>query len=95
MANKTKHQNGEKKTTLVIQSEILIPAEATPVLAANGAIVGFKLPSGSIIRPLVSLEQETPRGDFTALHTDSQRRRFGFEILDYSALSFTEPEPAK
>ena len=91
----TKKNRHEKKTTLVIQTELLVPAGATPVLGADGAIVGFKLPSGSIIRPQVSLEQESPSGRFTELKTDSQRKRLGFEILEYSGISFSSPEPAK
>ncbi len=85
----------EKKKTLVIQTELLVPAGATPVLAADGAIAGFKLPSGSIIRPQVSLEEESPNGRFRELNTDSQRKRLGFEILEYSGISFSSPEPAK
>jgi hypothetical protein len=91
----TKKNKQEKKTTLVIQTELLVPAGATPVLAADGAIVGFKLTSGSIIRPQVSLEQESPSGTFRELKTDSQRKRLGFEILEYSGISFSSPEPAK
>jgi hypothetical protein len=91
----TKKNKQEKKTTLIIQTELLVPAGATPVLAADGAIAGFKLPSGSIIRPQVSLEEESPNGRFRELNTDSQRKRLGFEILEYSGISFSSPEPAK
>jgi hypothetical protein len=85
----------ERLTTLTLQADILIPEGAQPVLSVDGEIVAFKLPSGSTIRPMLALEQETPKGTYKSLHTDKLRQKHGFEIVEYAEISFTEPREAK
>jgi hypothetical protein len=82
----------EKFATLTLTADVLIPADAKPVLSADGKIAGFKLPSGGTIKPLLALEHEQPEGTFKVLHTEDECRTLGCEIMDYKDIAFTQPQ---
>src|SRR5208282_3553064 len=82
----------EKFATLTLTADVLIPADAKPVLSVDGKIAGFKLPLGGTIKPLLALEREQPEGTFKVLHTDDECRTLGCEIMDYKDIAFTQPQ---
>jgi hypothetical protein len=61
--------------------------------AHDGSIIGFKLPNGSIVRPIIGLEEENKDGGQDFSH-ESDFAKLGFEDLDYEVSDFEEWEEA-
>ena len=55
-------------------------------------IVGYKLPDGRIVRPVVALEVQKKKGtnDFLYLTNAEDMRKLGFDIIEYHDAEFQD-----
>jgi len=62
-------------------------------LAYDSSIIGFKLPNGRKVRPIIGLEVESKNGSKYTTHSqESEFAKLGFEDLDYLVADFEEDE---
>ena len=53
--------------------------------------VGYKLPDGRIVKPIIALEvQKKGDGDFTYLTSTEDMRKLGFDFIEYHGASFDD-----
>ena len=53
--------------------------------------VGYKLPDGRIVKPIIALEvQKKGDGDFKYLTDTEDMRKLGFDIIEYHGAEFQE-----
>jgi hypothetical protein len=69
-----------------------IKPELKPELSFDHRTVGFKLPNGSSVRPIVALEVENKDGSYTYITSESKMADLGFEGLDYGNVEFLPTE---
>jgi len=72
--------------------DTLTPYTGHNPLSSNGTIVGFTLPDGLKVRPIIGLEVESKDGKFKDLSHESQFAKLGFIDMDYDMSEFDEDE---
>ena len=78
-----------KETLFEVTGGFDISEKNNPMRGANGDVIGYTLPNGSIVRLVVALEIENPKTHEFSYITNCQAMKIlGFENLDYSELTF-------
>jgi predicted butyrate kinase (DUF1464 family) len=75
--------------TFEIRGGFNINKSNTGVRAADGNVVGFRLPDGRTVRLIAALEVESSDGTtFDYITSDKEMEDLGFGCLDYTCLDF-------
>lgn len=76
---------------LILEASFFVDKNLEEVKCVNGETVGFKLPDGRTVRPVVALEVESEDGMFfDYLTAESDMSNTGVELVDYIESRFEE-----
>lgn len=93
-SKRTKKIDKFKMYSFVVTGGFDINTKLKPCLSCIGNIIGFTLPDGRTVRPIIALEIESRNGNnFQYITHEIDMEDLGFSCLDYDTMEFNRYSP--